>query len=228
MNSPVPSADRMFASLPDVFRASDDSGDLARLLAVFEELFFGDPDRRDPRLPGIERSVQAIPALFAPLGDGTASSLRTPAPFLHWLASWLAFTPHALFSSAALRRIVAGIVPLYGLRGTRDYLVRLIELCFDDVRSVHVDDRPHVGFTIGSAVIGSGTLLAQGRAWSFKVVVDLAHAAERGADQEPQASLLRRLRAVIDFAKPAHTVYDLVVNPGAPVEPDEFPDSHGR
>ena len=222
--STVP-GDRMLAGLPAVFEASDVSGDLARLLGVFEALFFGDSHlaggdasgsgASGSRLPGIERSLRAIPALFAPLGNDAyadpEADRRTPDHFLHWLATWLAFTPHALFSPTALRRIVAGIVPLYGLRGTRDYLLRLLALCFDEVREVHIDDRPRVGFTIGSSVLGSDTRLAEGRAFWFKVIVDLDHAAHARSAQDDGAALERRLRAVIDFAKPAHTAYELRV-----------------
>ncbi len=214
-------ADRMFASLPDVYRASDESGDLARLLGVFEALFFGHAGEPPAGLPGIERRLPAIPALFAPLGSPADRSARTPEPFLNWLASWLAFTPHALFAPAALRRVVAGIVPLYGLRGTRDYLVRLVALCFDEVRTVDVDDRPRVGFTVGSSRLGSDSRLAQGRAFWFKVVVELHAAAPSTAGDDRFDSLERRLRAVIDFAKPAHTVYDLVLKPAAMTESPE-------
>jgi len=152
-----PGGERLLAGLPAFYRAFDASGELARLLGVFEALLFdGEADARHG-LPGIERELHAIPALFAPLG----SAARTPAPFVGWLASWLAFTPHALFDEPALRRIAAGIVPLYGLRGTRAYLERLIGLCFDDVGQVRIDDRPRVGFTIGASAIGSDTRLGE-------------------------------------------------------------------
>ena len=212
---PMP-GERMLGSLPSVYRAGESGdasigGDLARLLGVFEALFFGDDTAASrTRLIGIERSVQAIPVMFAPLGTALDPQARTPEPLLHWLASWLAFTPHAFFAPERLRHIVAGIVPLYGLRGTRDYLVRLIGLCFDEVRGVKVDDRPSAGLTIGTAVIGSGTHLLRGRAFWFEVVVELDGAA---AGRDAAAALERRLRAVIDFAKPAHTAYELRMEP---------------
>ena len=207
---------RMLASLPSIYRAgaaADPGGDLARLLGVFEALYFGDDAAAAlVGLPGIERSVQAIPTLFAPLGSDVDPQSRTPEPFLNWLATWLAFTPHALFGADALRRIISGIVPLYGLRGTQAYLVQLIGLCFAEVRHVHVDDRPSAGLTIGSATIGSDTLLVRARPFWFKVVVEVevdgAH-----TDRDAAADLQRKLRAVIDFAKPAHTAYELHVGP---------------
>jgi len=219
--------DRLFAALPAVFRTADTGGDLARLLAAFEALLFdGDPalDRDDETvrgeaaLPGLERLLPALPALFAPQGGLFHHGVqwRTPDRFLPWLAGWLGFTPHALFSPAALRRIAAGIVPLHGLRGTREHLEKLIALAFEgEVTAVEVDDRPSAGLAIGSARIGQGTRLASSRPFWFRVVVetDDARGAERafhgGGDDEDAADLERRLRAVVDYAKPAHTAYEL-------------------
>lgn len=206
-------AERLLASLPAVYRQQDGQGELARLLAVFGALFFdGDGDGTDRRsaLPGIERMVQALPALFAPGPDAAPGEARAPDAFVHWLAAWLGFTPHALFSTDALRRIVAAIVPLYGLRGSRDYLQQLLQLCFGlDAHGVAVDDRPRVGLVVGSARLGSGTRLIESRPFWFRVVVVLGDDDAARLAQDGPAPLERRLRAVIDFAKPAHTAYEL-------------------
>jgi phage tail-like protein len=208
--------DRMFAGLPAVFRDRDDSGDLARLLGVFEALFFTGSADEGAELPGIERQLPAIPALFSPnLGvkcQGT--TWRTPDTFMHWIATWLSFSPHALFPPEALRRIVAGIVPLYGFRGTRHYLIQLLQLCFgEEISGVHVDDRPRVGFTIGESAVGTDTRLAEGRAFWFKVVIELRDETMASLASNGRNTLEQRLRAVIDFAKPAHTAYELSWRP---------------
>lgn len=204
--------ERLLASLPPLFQERDATGDLAALLGAFQSLFFdGSGEAAGATLPGIERSLQAIPTLFAPLGTANSADASTPEPFVRWLAEWLAFTPQALFSTAELRRIITGIVPLYGLRGTRDYLVRLLQLCFEAIAEVHVDDRPRVGFTIGASLLGSDTRLAEGRAFFFRVVVVMKVAGSARLEHDIGKSFERRLRAVIDFAKPAHTVYELQV-----------------
>jgi phage tail-like protein len=195
-------ADRMFASLPAVFRSWDETGDLAGLLGVLGAFFFIGRTEGGDEPHGLERYLEEIPALFSPID--------TRKEFLHWLATWLSFTPHVLFRPDALRRIVGGIVPMYGLRGTRDYLVRLLELCFgEEVAQIHVDDRPSVGFTVGQSTLGVDTRLAVSRPFCFKVVIE-----RHESHTEPMASheleaLQHRLRAVIDFAKPAHTIYEL-------------------
>jgi phage tail-like protein len=198
-------ADRLFDLLPAMFRQQDSTDELKHLLHALGTYFLaGNPDNTGRA--GLEQYVERIPALFAPLGephDGTSND-RTPEQFLHWLAAWLSFSPHALFSHERLRHITAGIVPLYGFRGTKEYLQRLLELCFgDELASFNVDDRPRVGFTIGDSTVGIDTRLAIGRPFAFKVVVETRSASD-GVD-----ALRQRLRAVIDFAKPAHTVYEL-------------------
>jgi phage tail-like protein len=205
-------AERMFASLPAVFRNRDETRDLTRLLDVLAAFFFTGRTIDDRFLPGLEQRLDEIPALFSPMGapQDELQISRTPNRFLDWLATWLSFTPHALFGPEALRRIVGGIVPLYGLRGTRDYLERLLKLCFvDEAAEIHVDDRPSIGFTVGQSAIGVDTRLALSRPFCFKVVIE-----RHEAETEPMASdeveaLHHRMRAVIDFAKPAHTTYEL-------------------
>lgn len=190
--------------LPGIYRDSDA---LRELLSVFDELLFSGQPGAQAAVPGIERELLGLPALFAPLGmdDGEASA-RTPTQFLPWLASWLAFTPHRVLEPEQLRRVVAGIVPMYGRRGTRAYLEQLLALCFDDVAQVRVGERLQ-GLRLGHSQIGVDTLLAEERPFWFSVDVQM-HASTAAAPR-----LEQRLRAVIEFAKPAHTTYDLRVRP---------------
>jgi phage tail-like protein len=203
----------MFSSLPAVFRSRDATGDLKRLLEVLGAFFFG-RTMDDRHLPGLEQRLDDIPALFSPTGAPRDELQigRTPDRFLHWLATWLSFTPHALFPPELLRRIIVEIVPLYGLRGTRDYLVRLLELCFgNELARIDVDDRPSVGFTIGQSVLGADTWLAVSRPFCFKVVVERHEPPNEPMGADVAEALQNRLRAVIDFAKPAHTTYELEI-----------------
>lgn len=196
---------RLIDHLPAIYRGSEH---LDELLSVFDELLFGE-DAEAP-LPAIEYELRNLPRVFAPLGaDGDSRSNdgpRTPTRFLPWLASWLAFAPHRLFEPEELRRIVAGIVPLYGRRGTRAYLEQLLALCFDEVAQVQVEERLD-GFCLGRSRIGVDTWLSEERPFWFSVDVRVRGGA-------PAATRLeQRVRAVIEFAKPAHTTYDLTLRP---------------
>jgi phage tail-like protein len=201
---------RLLDKLPAVFRASDTSGDLRRLLDAFEAVLFG---REDPARPGMEAAIDAIPRYFSPLPAVPGSDQACPDRFLPWLAQWVAFSPHALFEPPQLRRIVAGIVPLYTRRGTRAYLERLLKLCFDEIEQVTIDEAPGTGLQLGSAKLGVDSLLGAGRPFWFRVDLGL-HGGEF-ASGAPEA-FEQRVRAIIDFAKPAHTAYELSFRPGGP------------
>lgn len=197
---------RLIDHLPSLYRSPDTADDLGRLLGVFDELLFSGHQAAAASLPGIERGLDQLPALFAPLGiDGTEPG--TPARFLPWIASWLSFAPHRHFEPEQLRRIVAGIVPLYGQRGTRVYMEKLLALCFDEIAAVRVDERDMAGLRLGHSVIGVDTLLIEERPFWFSVDVQVHR-----KSAELAWPLEQRLRAVIDFAKPAHTAYELRVH----------------
>lgn len=199
---------RLLDQLPAIYR--QDGTQLAALLAAFEELLFdGHEDASQTRVPGIERELNALPSLFAPLGtddDARATSDR----FLPWLAAWLAFAPHRLVAPERLRHVIAGIVPLYSRRGTRKYLVALLKLCFEEIDDVEVDEHDRAGLQIGRSRLGRDTLLALERPFWFRVEIRLR---DDAASPAATSRLEQHIRAVIDFAKPAHTAYELSTAP---------------
>lgn len=200
--------ERLLSSLPAIYRAYA-TEDLRSLLGTFEAFMFG-PEKDGSR--GITQEIEAIPAYFAPLGlagAGEGSGAKAPDRFLHWLAGWVAFTPHALFTPAQLRKIVSGIVPLYGCRGTRAYLEKLLRLCFEGVRAVEIDEQPSSGFRVGQARMGVDSFLTGDRPFWFRLALELDVPDENEREQaDSRAALEQRIRVVIDFAKPAHTEYD--------------------
>jgi phage tail-like protein len=205
--------DRLLSRLPAIYRQAghaDRSGDFRKMLATFEAIMF---ESEDGNSDGLAEQIDALPTYFAPLGvegPGSTGGARTPGHFLAWLAGWVAFSPHHLFAEAQLRRIVAGIVPMYGRRGTRRYVEDLVRLCFDEVRTVVIDENPGAGFELGRARVGGDSSLTLERPFCFRVFVEVGEGGRQpGEPPESRASLEHRLRALIDFAKPAHTEYEL-------------------
>lgn len=211
MRHPEPVANRLLASLPAVYREADrgvGEGDLQTLLGAFERVLIGTHGATRPE--GYEQCVAALPSLLSPEHAAGGFDAETRDAFVPWLAArWVAFTPFAHFDAYRLRRIVAGIVPLYARRGTPAYLVELLRLCFDEITDIDLREHLSGGLVVGEAVIGVSTWLGSARAFSFGVQVRLragtwsAHAL---------AALAARLRAVVDFAKPAHTTCDLIIH----------------
>jgi hypothetical protein len=215
-------AGRLLAALPAIYRATDDDGQLGALLAAFERMLLASGDAN---APAIADEIDTIPSLFAPLGVTPSASwptlngpvriqseARAPAPdrFMPWLAQCVAFTPYRYFSADELRRIVAGIVPLYGRRGTRDYMEKLLVLCFGEIGVPSIDENPVHGFVIGRSRVGVDTVLAVSEPFRFRVEFRLHEHAFAGAHGAPH-DLEERVRAVVEFARPAHTEYELVL-----------------
>lgn len=209
---------RLLDSLPAIYRASDSAGHLRRLLGVFEETLF---HSRTQDLPGIEQQIESIPGFFDPLGgDHTEpfNHVKAPDRFLPWLATWVAFTPHALFTPAQLRVIISRIAPLYGRRGTRIYLEQLLKICFDEISAVTIDDEPVQGLIIGQARVGEDTLLGGERPFWFRIDIDVGRQNSESEITESHHEFEQRVRAIIDFAKPGHTTYELRLHFSSPDE----------
>jgi len=196
-----PSA-RLLDFLPAVYRRSPA---LPAFLAAFEATLFrpeAAEERQRPE-PGesLDELIDRIPSLLDPYGEDTSE------PFLSWLSQWAAIT---LYREATdRRRLVAEIIPLYRLRGTREYVERLLHLYVSGRASVEEDDLPGmmVGTTMRSEV-GSGTRLGEDP-FGFSVHIDFSTIP---AGREERARLVALARAVIDLAKPAYTHYRLSHN----------------
>jgi phage tail-like protein len=200
---------RLLDSLPAIYRASDSAGNLRRLLGVFEEMLFHS-EGQEPR--GIEEQIEAIPGFFSPNGEEVSGWLhveQAPDRFLPWLATWVAFTPHALFTPQQLRAIISRIAPLYGRRGTRTYLEQLLGICFPEISKVAIDDEAALGLVIGQARVGEDTLLGGERPFWFRIVIDAEEREFQRENRESREGFEQRVREIIDFAKPAHTTYEL-------------------
>ncbi|MFC6631812.1 phage tail protein I [Microbulbifer taiwanensis] len=137
---------------------------------------------------------------------------ETPADFLPWLARWVAVDLRRDWSEQTRRNLVASIVPLYMLRGTRRGIAEVVRLCVGETADVRVDDR----------VVDPRT--GKPYAYYFRVtlVVDTR--------QTPTSlqQLYRKVEAAIELQKPAHTYYSLVLRYPSLVLLDEDPDTRPK
>jgi phage tail-like protein len=159
--------------------------------------FLNSDSRAEARFQGLEEKIANLPALF--------DAWRTPAEFLGWLAEWAALNLPSELSEQQKRELVASIIPLYRIRGTRQYVERLLDI-FLGGRSI-VDDRAYAGIQIARySTVGDDTYLGGSSPHYFRVCIAVS------AEQHHQIEARGRLaRYVIDQAKPAHTYYDLEI-----------------
>ena len=183
-------AHRLVNFLPAIYRRSSA---LAPFLKAFEETLFGSTKSVEAQIARIRRM----------LDPDTADEDE----FLPWLAQWAAVT---LFHEARdRRRVVAGMIGLYGIRGTREYVRRSLELYVDGAATVEEEDMP--GMALGVPVrsrVGNGTRLGEDT-FRFRVRVDFSHVPH---DRQQRLRLIDLAIRVIDLAKPAYTHYDFSHN----------------
>jgi phage tail-like protein len=184
---------------------------LGEFLAAFELLLLGrepekievqrdgpflSPARRaTPKFQSLEEKIANLPALF--------DAWRSPSEFLEWLAGWAALILKPELGELQKRELIANIIPLYRIRGTPQYVERLLEIFLGG--KAHVDDRAYPGMQIATySTVATDTYLGGSAPHYFRVRI--AVSAEERASIETRRRIAHE---VIEQAKPAHTYYDL-------------------
>lgn len=144
---------------------------------------------------GLQEKIAELHRLFDPI--------HTPEEFLPWLSSWTALTLRSDLSSARKRQLIARMIPLYRIRGTRKYVEELLRLHLDAIPLVIDFEMP--ALQVGShSMIGDDTRLRGGPPHFFRVVLVAPLLSERELEAQRQIA-----RSIIEQAKPAHTFYEL-------------------
>lgn len=210
-NEPANIAGKFLAHLPAIYQdhAPDQAFPFADFLAAFERVLLGGGDSpanagkrgkwkgKSPSRESLGQKIASLHILFDP-GE-------TPEKFLGWLGSWAALSIHAQLSVEKQRRLIANIIPLYGIRGTRAYMERLLALCVDAGTSVSEEEIPPMQIGVHSTLDGD-MYLGGGPPHFFRV--------RMAATDMPAIEVEAQRRVafeVIELAKPAHTVYEFEV-----------------
>jgi phage tail-like protein len=176
---------------------------LPLFLLAFERILFGartlegdlSAVQPDSLPPGLEAEIANLHEVFDPA--------KTPSRFLEWLASWAALTLRADLAESRKRALIARIIPLYRIRGTKRYLEELLKLYLDAQAAIA---EPDGEFRIGvQSTVGVDTYIGGGPPYFFRVT--LSSPAGQQPDMERQFEFAR---GVIELAKPAHTAYELL------------------
>jgi len=195
--------------LPAIYHEENDANQasfLALYLRAFERILFGgallksEDSAEDPSEiiePGLEEEIASIPSLFDPM--------QTPEEFLPWLANWAALSFQVDLSVERSRNLLAHIIPLYRIRGTRKYIEEVLGLCLDTFVLVTDTDIPE--FQLGNrSTIGVDIYLGGGPPHFFTVRLIAPKLSEY--QKEAQLAIAH---ATLSLAKPAHTSYDLAL-----------------
>jgi phage tail-like protein len=200
--------DTLLRHLPEIYH---DSQDLRTLLTAFEEVLLG---AKNCDYEGLEQIIANIPNLFDPDPGVVPSKFilaRTPGNFLPWLAEWVALgqlqeLPRTEEEDEEVeeqcRKLIARIVPLYAIRGTKRYLSEILGMFFPEIE-VEINDEALPSMKVGYSRIGKDTRLGGDIPFCFYVKLLFS------TQESEQTQLLEKMRFVIDLAKPAHTAYQL-------------------
>ncbi len=204
---------RLLNYLPAIYQEParpDESPFLPGFLRAFERILLGSSD--DPHSPreaageigegedevqGLKEKIAELHRLFDPN--------HTPEEFLPWLASWTAFTLRADLSSPRKRQLIARIIPLYRIRGTRKYAEELLKLHLEAMPVVTDFEFP--ALEVGRhSMVGDDTCLGGGPPHFFRVILVAPLLNEHELEAQRQMA-----RSVLELAKPAHTYYELEI-----------------
>ncbi len=197
--------------LPEIYQdLSEDSRDLRVLLAAFDKVLFG-TEGQDHKEQGLEEIIANIPNLFNPTGQPDKLGVfhnKAPGEFLPWLGEWVALEHLHIMPEEQYRKLIAKIVPLYAIRGTKEYLKKMLVLFFPRV-GVNINDGALPSMQVGVSRIGEDTRLGGDIPFYFTVKLQLLGNIAHSNSQNDRDRLRERICSVIDLAKPAYTCYEL-------------------
>jgi len=152
----------------------------------------------------IERQIDHLPFYFDPK--------MTPPDFLPWLASWLDLTLDERWPEERRRKLLCSAASLYRKRGTKRGLQEYLEI-YTGGKVQIIEHRAKNLRLDSQAKLGSGIALGMNNVpHSFTVILRLPPiSSPGGADGSARQELERRRRieAIIEAEKPAHSSYSL-------------------
>ena len=162
---------------------------MARFLMLFES-FWGP----------IEQRVEHMHLYFDPR--------MAPAEVLPWLASWLGLVLDEHWSEAQRRQLIASAASLYRKRGTPQGLIEYLSILGEEARIV--EHRAN-NLVLGTEVkLGQSIALGTENVPHTFTVILRGSASSAADDAQIDAEFdarMRRIKAVIEAEKPAHTGY---------------------
>ena len=154
---------------------------LGRFLNIFENI-----------LTPIEQTIGRVDLYFDPR--------MAPEGLLPWLASWINLVLDEDWPVHRRRQLIGAAVQMYRLRGTRRGLLEYLRIYTGAEPTI---TEHYGGIRLdGMSQLGLNSVLGRGRGHRLIVVLEL---------QPDSAFDLRKVEAIIEAEKPAHTAYDLVV-----------------
>ncbi len=172
--------------LPGIFQRGDGSDLLRGMLYVIQH-----------QHQSVSDKIERIHTYFDPY--------ETPAEFLPWLASWVAFPLDENWPEAKKRQLIKKAMDFYRLRGTPRGLQLYLKLFTGYEPDIIENEWPFRGFQIGvNSTIGVDSVILPPVNLAHCFIVDFPMAPSEIDDE-----LIIKIHDIIRSQKPAHTTYFL-------------------
>jgi len=193
---------RLMDLLPAIYReagAENHSSYLVRLLNSFERVLWGRQIAKSSRSgEGLREKIEQLSELLDPL--------RAAPEVLPWLAGWMALALHTNLRVEQKRKLIANMIPLYNIRGTRRYVEELLRICVDVPTAIEEEDIP--ALQIGKhSTLGKDMHIGGGAPHFFRVRMLASHLSVSALEEQRELAY-----EVVELAKPAHTGYEFKID----------------
>ncbi|MBU0552915.1 PASTA domain-containing protein [Myxococcota bacterium] len=173
--------------LPQIYQKQGAMGGdfLGRFLTVFDHLY-----------ATLEHKLDRLHLYFDPL--------QAPAPFLDWLAGWVALSLDQDWPESKKRKLIKEAISMYGLRGTVRGLKIFLHI-FTGVEPKIMENKwPYRGFRIGEVRIGLDSIVLPPVRLSDCFMVEVPAEFSDASDET-----ILKIHDIIRMEKPAQTTYYL-------------------
>ena len=182
---------------------------LPRFLRAFETVLFGtlktNEAAEDIKAVADMEATQGLRDRIVQLGK-LVDPWLSEDKFLPWLAGWMALSLRSNLAPEKKRQLIANIIPLYRIRGTRKYLEELLRLCVDVPTAVEEEDVP--ALQVGKhSRLGKDMYIGGGAPHFFRVKMVASKLSEPEREEKRQL-----VYEVVELAKPAHTAYEFLID----------------
>ncbi|MBV8437919.1 MAG: hypothetical protein JOY95_10440 [Silvibacterium sp.] len=203
---------RLIDLLPAIYQEPGREGHpnyLPRFLPAFERILFGTVDSSeaaaDSQAPADMDRAQGLRDRIVQMGKLLDPWLAHDK-FLPWLAGWMALSLRANLRPERKRELIANMIPLYRIRGTRKYLEELLRMCVDVPTAVEEEDVP--ALQIGRhSTLGKDMYIGGGAPHFFRVKMVASQLSMPKLEEQRQLAY-----EVVELAKPAHTAYEFLID----------------
>jgi phage tail-like protein len=200
---------KLLQYLPAIYQepgTAEQANYLPVFLEAFEKILFGKEDKDSARgnVNKPARAVESLSEKIARLHE-LFDPWAAPEEFLPWLASWAALSLSPSITAERKRLLIAKIIPLYRIRGTRKYVEDILRLCLEIPSAVIEEEIPPLQLGVHSTV-GEDMRIDGGAPHFFLVRLMAANLDAVKVQAQRQLAY-----EVVELAKPAHTGYEFQV-----------------